>query len=153
MIVLRRLPCLSSSSTNKMSIAERMKCNYSLNWPGLELCSRGYRTVAADLNLRLFCVGKTLPWLFLCDFISYAGFAQGLLRARFGCRCVHLKFCHVLIKLLWSSVRLTAWADTEAVRQTTYICLSRAFLKRAGFEVYSDFILLLQELGEEWRNQ
>lgn len=152
MTVLCRLPYLSSSSTNKMSIFERMKYNYSLNWPGLELCSRGYRA-AVDFNLRLFCVGKTLPWLFLRDFISYAGFAQGLLRARFGCRCVHLKSCHVLIKLLWSSVGLRAWADTEAVRHSIYICLSRAFLRRVGFEVYSDFILLLQEQGEEWRNQ
>lgn len=118
LIVLCSLPCLTSIIIiNKKSTVERMKCNYSLSWPGLELCSRGYRAVL-DLNLRLFCVGKTLPRLFLRDFISYAGCAQGLLRGRFGCRCVHFKSCscHVLTKLLWNSVGLTAWADAKGIK-------------------------------------
>lgn len=117
LVVLCRLPCLSSSGSNKMSIVERMKCNYSLSRPKLKLCSRGYRA-ASDLNLRLFCVGKTLPRLFLRDFISYTGLARGLPRARFGCRGVHFKSCscHVLTKLLWDSVGLTAWADAKGIK-------------------------------------
>lgn len=94
---------------------------------GLELCSRGYRAAlnsnlrlpcVSNLrlfcvsNLRLFCIAK-LPGLFLHDFISYAGFAQG-----FGCRCVHFTSCacHVLTKGLWSSVGLTVWADAQGAK-------------------------------------
>ena len=100
-----------------MSIVERMKCNYSLSWPELEPCSRG-RRAAPDLNPRLFCVGKTLPRLFPCDFISCAGFAQGLPRARFGCRCLHFQSCscHVLTKLPWNSVGLAAWAGAKGTQ-------------------------------------
>lgn len=97
------------------SIINKTKCNYSLSGVGLTLCSRGCRA-ALSLNPRLLSVKKkNMSHLFLWDFISYTGFAEALLTARFGCRCVHLTSCcwHVLTKLLWNSEGLTASADTQ----------------------------------------
>jgi len=63
----------------------------------------------------------------------------------------------LVLVTFWQSSRETRWDwQLELVlrehRQTIYIRLVEAFLKRVGFGAYSGLVVVLQVQGQEWRN-